>query len=71
MILDPKLYLTRLIEKIRTSALHQEGNNVARHEDLGQPIWTDEGEGIRAQQPNDPTQYHVYGCREERGSKKK
>jgi hypothetical protein len=59
------------LQEPHTSALHEKRNNITSHKDLGQPIRTDQGEGTRVQQSNNPTQNHVHGGGEERWSKQK
>jgi hypothetical protein len=65
-----RLIFVHAWRKLHTSALHQKGDNVTRHKDLGQPIWTDQREGTRIQQSNNPAQNHVHGRGEQGWSKK-
>lgn len=48
---------------IFTSTLGEEGEHVARHEDLGQPVCPDYGVMAGFQELNQSTENHVYGCR--------
>lgn len=50
------------------AALHEEGEDVARHEDLGQPVGSDEREMCAVDGEDDARERHVYGGGEEGGA---
>lgn len=49
----------------RTSGLGEEGNDIARDEDLGEPLRADQGAALAVRQADDAAQHHVDGCGEQ------